>query len=100
MVGFDELSNMTSYFPEFRHTANGVTCSDSGFLDLFTAQECAGTVNYAKSFNSKACYKSEICQGGSPKGCFILDSGFMYFNNHSTGRASSSSSSICMKGNT
>ena len=33
------LSIMKSFFAEFAHTDNGVTCSDSGFIDLSTAQE-------------------------------------------------------------
>ena len=99
---FDELSIMTSFFPELVYTDSGVTCSDSGFIDMSTAQECSGAVSYARSFNSKARYQSEQSWSSEPKGCFILDDGSMYFNTHSTGSTTFhiSRTSICFKGNT
>ena len=98
---FDKLSIMSSFFAEFVHTDNGVTCSDMGFMDLSTAQECSSTVSYAKSFNAKANYENSLSQAYYPKGCFILDIvGNIYFNTHSTGKRESRSTSICKKGST
>ena len=82
------------------HTDNGVTCSDSGFIDLSTAQECSVAVSYAKSFNRKANYLSTTNNSERHKGCFIFDSGAMWFNMHNTGSRSSYDTSICRKGNT
>ena len=87
---------MTSFFADFVHTENGVTCSESGLMDLSTAQECSSAVSYAKSFNSKAYYYSEVALRARPKGCYIR-SGAMYFNSYSTGEGSSSETSICWK---
>ena len=85
----------------FVHTDKGVTCSDRGFTDLSTAQECSGgAVSYAESFNSDARYDSEIYSSTSPTGCIIDDSGSMYFNSYPTGDRNSLYSSICRKGNT
>ena len=95
---------MTSFFADFVHTDNGLTCSDSGFVDLSTAQECSGSIRYATSFNSKANYKFEVSWSHYPKGCFIwLDPysvGSIYFNTHPTGERTQWSASICRKGNT
>ena len=88
-----------SFFAEFVHTGNGVTCSDSGFVDLSTAEECSSAVNYAKSFNSKANYKYAGSSTASHKGCVILDSGDIYFV-YITGGEKSTATSICRKGNT
>ena len=90
---------MSSFFAEFVHTDNGVTCSDSGFIDLSTAQECSGAVNYAMSFNGKTKYIGQMNLGDRPKGCIIEDSGLMYFNAHSTGLVYSYYRNICRKGN-
>ena len=92
---------MTSFFAEseFVHTDNGVTCSDSGFRDLSTAQECSDAVNYATSFNTKAVYRTTVSTTNRPKGCYILGSGYMYFNTHPDGGRSSSVNSICWRGN-
>ena len=97
---FDGLSIMKSFFAEFVHTEKGVTCSDSGFLDLYSAEECSSAVNYAKSFNGNARYKGVFSSSISHKGCAIYDSGNMYFNPHSTGGRRSDESSICRKGTT
>ena len=97
---FDGLSIMTSFFAEFVHTSDGVTCSDSGLLDLSTEEECSDAVDYAKSFNSDARYQSEVYLSTSPKGCIIYHSGSMYFNTYATGDRNNSYSSICRKGNT
>ena len=87
-------------FAEFVHTDKGATCSDSGFMDLSTAQECSGAVTYAKSFNSKAYFDVDGSWSRYPKGCFISESsGYMYFNTHSTGRRKSTTISICRNGN-
>ena len=91
---------MTSFFAEFVHTDNGVTCSDSGFIDLSTAQECSGAVSYAKNFNSEAHYQFEGSFSGIPKGCIMHESGQIFFNTHTTGGRKSSYSSICNNGNT
>ena len=90
---------MTSFFAEFVHTDNGFTCSDSGFRDLSTAQECSGAVSYAKSFNSDAQYLYDGSWESLSKGCYIWSNGGMYFNTHSTGERHSSTASICTKGN-
>ena len=90
---------MTSFFTEFVHTDNGVTCSESRFRDLLTAQECSGAVSYAKSFNGEANYVWEVSSGSRPRGCFISLWGKMYFNTHSTGGVDYSATSICRKGN-
>ena len=95
----DGLSIMTSFFAGYFHTDKGVTCSDSLFIDLSTAEECYDAfLFYAKSFSSKVrgYYGSER----GPKGCYIDDRGGMYFNTHSTGSWSSSTTSICKDGNT
>ena len=91
---------MTSFFTEFVHTDRGVVCSDSRFMDLSTAQECSGAIDYAKSFNSDANYREEGSWDVYPKGCHIYDSGSMYFNTHSTGTNQGRTISICRKGNT
>ena len=91
---------MTSFLAVFVHTDKGVTCSDRGFTDLSTAQDCSGAVSYAKSFNSDARYQSEVYLSTSPKGCIIYHSGSMYFNTYATGDRNNSYSSICRKGNT
>ena len=96
---FDGLSIMTSFLAGFVHLDKGVLCSDSGFMDLSTAQECSGAVSYAKSFNSGAWYNGEVDWASRPKGCFILAWGTMYFNKHSTG-GRQGAIPICRKGNT
>ena len=88
---------MSSPFAEFVHTDNGVTCSDRGFMDLSTAQECSSAVSYATSFNAKAKYVDLLTQPYYPKGCFILDMGNIYFNTHFAGQKESRSTSICKK---
>ena len=97
---FNGFSIMTSFFVDLVHTDNGFTCSDSGFRDLSTAQECYGIVSYAKTFNSKAYYAGKESSTTRPKGCYIHVFGDMYFNTHPAGGSSSYVTSICRKGNT
>ena len=96
---------MTLFFAEFVHTDYGVTCSNVGFMDLSTAEKCSGAVNYAKTFNSLANYRYAVSWSESPKGCFITDSGYIYFNTHPTGgenrwEIKDTDKRICRKGNT
>ena len=97
------FSIMTSFFAEFATTDEGLSCSDSGFRDLSTAQDCSRAVSYAKSFNSKATWLRTTDNPTNHKGCFIYDTkytGYMYFNTHSTGgRSHSIDTSICRIGN-
>ena len=97
---FDGLSIMTSFFSEFVHTEKGVTCSDRGFIDLSHQQECAAAVSHAKSFNSKAIFMAREDNLNRHKGCWIHDSGHVWFNAHVTGSRSSFVTSLCKKGNT
>ena len=91
---------MTSFFAEFVHTDKNVTCSDTGLMDFSTGQECYGAVNYAKTFNSNARYRWELYGDMYPKGCFISESGNMYFNKYTgSARSSFSGISICYRGN-
>ena len=91
---------MSSFFAGFFHTYKDVTCSESGFMDLSTAQECSGAVSYAKSFNINAGWRFQGNWNGLPKGCIIADGGYVYFNTHSTGGRSNEYASICRKCNT
>merc|ERR1711874_561246 len=84
--------------PEFVYTENGVTCSDWGLTDVSHPQECSAAVSYAKSFNSKAIFMSRTDHSDRHKGCFIYDSGAVWFNTHDTGSRSSYVTSICKKG--
>merc|ERR1711936_1187032 len=84
--------------PEFVYTVNGVTCSDYGLMDLAHPQECSSAVSYAKSFNAKAIFMSRTDHEDRHRGCFIYDSGAMWFNTHDTGSRSSYVTSICKKG--
>ena len=71
-------------------------------MDLSTAEECSGAVNYAKSFNAKVRYVTGGSYSGSHKGCLIYDSGgysYMLFNTHSHGGRSPEDTSICRKSN-
>ena len=91
---------MTSFFAEFLHSyKKGWSCTDMGLAHLSTAEECSGAVNYAKSFNGNAHYVRSGSFSTKLKGCFIDDSGAMFFNTHSTGRHSEDNN-ICRKGNT
>ena len=85
------------------HTEKGTTCSDNGFQDLSTDQECSDAVNYAKSFNDYARYISSGSWTVHHKGCVIFEDGSdgrMYFNRHSIGTKSRpDTQSICKKGN-
>ena len=91
---------MTPFFAEFVHTVNGVTCSDYGLMDLAHPQECSAAVDHAKSFNDKSIFMSRTDHEDRHKGCFIYDSGAMWFNTHDTGSRSSYVTSICKIGNT
>merc|ERR1711874_150417 len=84
--------------PEFVYTENGVTCSDWGLKDVSHPQECSAAVSYAKSFNSKAIFMSRTDHSDRHKGCFIYDSGAVWFNTHDTGSRSSYVTGICKKG--
>ena len=86
------------FFAALLHTDRGFTCSDSGFIDLSTDQECSDAVNYAESFNYEANYKKMVSWPNNHKGCLIKDSGDMYFNLHPIGRNDASIRSICKKG--
>ena len=98
---FNGFSIMTLFFAEFVHTDNGVTCSERGFKDLSTAQECSDSVSYAMTFNSMAIYQSQGSWSSYfPKGCHIWNWGDMYFNTHSIGERNSFAANICTKGNT
>ena len=87
------------FYAAFIHTDFGVTCSDNGFIDLSNDQECLDAVNYAKSFNREANYIKEVSREFDPKGCFIYETGNMFFNLHSTGRNNVYTRSICKTGN-
>ena len=97
---FDGLGIITSFFAGLVHTAKGVTCSDSSLMDLSTAEECSGAVNYAKSFNSNASFTYVGSWSRNHQGCVILDSGYIFFITQSTGGENSTSTSICRKGST
>ena len=100
---FFGLLIMTLFFAGFVHTDKGATCNacfGSGCRDLFNAQECSDAENFAKSFNSRAGWDGELWLVDYPRGCFVLDSGDMYFNTHTTGGFSSAATSICRKSNT
>merc|ERR1711936_544952 len=84
--------------PEFVSTINGVTCSDYGLMDLAHPQECSAAVNHAKSFNDKSIFMSRTNHTDRHKGCFIYDSGAMWYNTHDTGSRSSYVTSICKIG--
>merc|ERR1711997_888812 len=88
----------TTTKPEFVYTENGVTCSDWGLKDVSHPQECSAAVSYAKSFNSKAIFMSRTDHSDRHKGCFIYDSGAVWFNTHDTGSRSSYVTSICKTG--
>merc|ERR1711936_966444 len=84
--------------PEFVYTVNGVTCSDYGLMDLAHPQECSSAVDHAKSFNDKSIFMSRTDHEDRHKGCFIYDSGAIWFNTHDTGSRSSYVTSICKIG--
>ena len=91
---------MLTSFSGLLHTGRGLTCSGSTWINLSNAKECSDAVQYAKSFNGNARYSYEIYESGKPKGCFIYDSGTMYFNVHPTGRGAQGTRNICKPGNT
>ena len=67
-------------------------------MDLSTAQECRGAVNYAKNFNSDAYFYKEV-SWARHIGCSIYDDGRVLFNNHPTGANFEHTRSICHIGN-
>ena len=85
-------------FAELVHTDKGTTCSDKGLLDLFTDQECADALYYAKSFVGAALYLGSGSWSENHKGCYIYQNGDMYFNTHSFGNNNANMRSICKKG--
>ena len=90
--------NNEVFFAALLHTDRGATCSDSGFIDLSTDQECSDAVKYAESFNDEAIYKKVVSWPNNHKGCLILYSGDVYFNVHPVGRNDEDVRSICKKG--
>ena len=86
-------------FAAFVYTEKGTTCADNGLQDLSTEQECSEAVTYAKYFNDDAQYAKSGSFKIYPKGCFIWDTGKMYFNLHSSGNNHPEIRSICNKGN-
>jgi len=66
-------------------------------MDLSTEQECKDAVSFAKSFNSEANYLQMGYFSYLPRGCFIDDYGWMYFNADSIGKRSPVYTSICKK---
>ena len=99
---FDVFSILTSFFAELVHTGNGATCSDAGFMDLSTEEECSGSdaVNYAKSFDGNAHFQGVLWNDYNHKGCFMYDNGVMRFNTHNTGGREPDNFNICRKGST
>ena len=86
-------------FLEFLHTDRGTTCSENLLGDLSNDQECSDAVNYATSFNLNANYVETRSWARYPKGCYIYDSGEMYFNSHPDGENRGETRSICISGN-
>ena len=74
----------------------------SGRVSAPTFSGAVSAVKYATSigFYPLARYGGEGSWSWNPKGCYIHDSGTMYFNTHSTGGVPSIFTSICSKGNT
>ena len=99
---FDGFSIMASFFAELVHTGNGATCSDAGFMDLSTEEECSGSdaVNYAKSFDGNAHFRGVVSNEYIHKGCYMYDDGEMWFNIHNTGGRGPNNFNICRKGST
>ena len=96
---FDGLLIMTYFFVGIFNTDNGVTCSDVGFDDLSTPEECSAAVSYAKNLNSKAHFSLFYYRHGIPKGCAMDESGPISFSTD-PGKRESSYTSICKNGNT
>ena len=71
---------------------------DNAWSDLANDQKCAQSVSYATSVNPRANYREAGRWSNVPKGCFIYDSGSMFFNSYSSGKAKSDARSICLKG--
>ena len=87
------------FFTGYHHTNKNLTCSAYAYSDLKNNQECHHAVIYASSFNSFASYKGSGSWKYNPKGCYIYDNGYVYFNSHSTGSRKPNTQSICKKGN-
>ena len=93
-----------TFITDLIYTNRGVTCSESGFLDLSSEQECVDAVKYAKYFNEYAKYKKSWYRLDYPIGCFIYSDlktpgeyGHMGFN-QAQGERNTNVISICKKG--
>ena len=87
------------FFVEFAHTDKVLTCSAYSYSDIADEKECRHAVIYATSLNSNAKYKGSGSWEFNPKGCYMYDNGYMYFNSHPTGSYKSITQNICKKGN-
>ena len=68
-------------------------------MDLSTAQECRGAVDYAKHFNGDARFYKDVSWPGRHIGCSIYDDGRVLFNKHPSGNNFEHTRSICKIGN-
>ena len=68
-------------------------------MDLSTAQECRGAVNYAKSFNGDAYFYKVVSWPARHIGCSVYDDGRVLFSTHPTGDNFEHTRSICHIGN-
>ena len=102
---------------EFFHIDKGLTCFDMGLTDLTNGHECAKAVKYAKSFNLNAHYRrgwadkfvvkirgyrgTDIVNEYNTEGCFITDSGAMFYNSPGRsrfrGKKNNDTGSICTR---
>ena len=72
------------------HTAKGLTCPDIGLKDLSNERECLNALTYVRTFISNASYLGAfdrnlslikiINKSFNPDGCYITDSGAIFFN--------------------
>ena len=90
---------MLLFFIEFAHTDKVLTCSAYSYNDIADDHECRHAVTYARSLNLNAIYKGRGSWEYNPKGCYMYDNGYMYFNSHPTGSCKSITRNICKKGN-
>ena len=58
-------------FIVFTHTENGIRCSEKGWKDLETENECRSAVNYTQSFAPNAYFHKSGMWAYSPKGCYL-----------------------------
>ena len=87
------------FFIAFAHTNKALTCAAYSYIDIADDQECRHAVIYATTINSNAQYKGSGSWEYNPKGCYMYDNGYLYFNSHSTGSYKSITQNICKKGN-